>query len=152
LQFSEVLFIEIMVEPVLSLDAPANNDNASTHAQMNCTTTNDKIEETATTMTELATEAISALSSLSEEPVMIRTTPDKDGVSEEGVVETAADKVLVIRTDVLEPAESWIRAWVPLRSGHVPVPTIPLKAMRIVDLCQSYFNLRPPPSPQAQIA
>jgi hypothetical protein len=117
-----------MVEPIMSLDTPINNDNASTPAQMDLTAHDSGIEEDRTTMTELATEAISPLSSFSEEAVMIRTKAGKDGRGEEeGVVEVAAEKVLVIRTDVLEPVESWIRAWLPLRSGSTKYRVIPLK-------------------------
>ena len=122
-----------MVEPTVTMD----NAALATHAQLDfdissrcdpqsltpelapplasadsvASTTNAK--DMTTTMTELASEAIAMLSSVvaeeeETEAVMIRTE-DKDGQVVEGVVKMAARKVVVVRTDVLEPAESWIR-------------------------------------------
>ena len=93
-----------LAPPLASADSVASTTNA---------------KDMTTTMTELASEAIAMLSSVvaeeeETEAVMIRTE-DKDGQVVEGVVKMAARKVVVVRTDVLEPAESWIRAWMPIR-------------------------------------
>ena len=128
-----------MVEPTVTMD----NAALATHAQLDfdisspcdpqsltpelapplasadSVASTTKAKDMTTTMTELASEAIAMLSSVvaeeeETEAVMIRTE-DKDGQVVEGVVEMAARKVVVVRTDVLEPAESWIRAWMPIR-------------------------------------
>jgi high-affinity K+ transport system ATPase subunit B len=73
-------------------------------------------------LTELAVEATSLSADTPEaEAVMIRAGAD-DVKDVSGNTEVAAQVVLV-RKDILEPAESWIRSWVPLREGRTVVFT-----------------------------
>jgi hypothetical protein len=86
---------------------PEENDKARTEASF----------EDTSVLTELAMEAVSVTSnSTLSEAVMVKTARNGDTV--EGETEAAASRLLLVRTDVLEPAEGWIRSWVPLRDGQ----------------------------------
>ena len=87
---------------------PEENDKARTEASLS---------EDASVLTELAMEAVSVTSnSALSEAIMVKTARNGDTV--EGKTEAAASGLLLVRTDVLEPAEGWIRSWVPLRDGQ----------------------------------
>jgi hypothetical protein len=97
--------LTILGSPTMNLE---ENDKARTEASL--------LEDTPV-LTELALEAVSVTSnSALSEAVMVKTARNVDTV--EGETEAAASRLPLERTDVLEPAEGWIRSWVPLRDGQ----------------------------------
>jgi hypothetical protein len=101
----------------LSADSLAILGSPTMHPEENDKARTEALLEDAPVLTELAMEAVSVTSnSALSEAVMVKTARNGDTV--EGETEAAASRLLLVRTDVLEPAEGWIRSWVPLRDGQ----------------------------------